>query len=676
MSTRNFVPRQTGEGTIGTLLKKWLKGFFNSISVSGSITDETNNVTVAQLKTASDNQHTHPNKPTLDTYTQTEINLADAVSKKHGVNDPNSSHYTKGEADILLGNKQNTIGYIPENTASRRSAFQVTPDDNHYPSEKLVKDSLDSKLNTSLKGAINGLAELDGNGKVPSTQLPSYVDDVVEVANYAALPVTGETGKIYVTLDTNLTYRWSGSAYVEISASLALGETSSTAYRGDRGKTAYDHSQTAHAPSNATAGADWDTNVSNKPTLGTAAAKDTGTTAGTVAAGDDARLSDTRVPTNGTVNFLKLTGDIKQWLINNGYQAADQQIVPHLALPNNFAIANVAGIYSEFFKVQRFNWDPTNGFASTAIHPCFMIDGVEKEIFVGKYQACLLNAQGIVDNTSGLYAGSRKNVQQKSSTNFDQAQTFCEANNGGGITGFHLMTNAEWAALQIMAISQSTQPHGNTSYGKDDRNPAITGRCYTLNQFGVSSDQARWLTGSGGRLTAHNHDVSGVFDLSGNIWEWVGGLRLKDGEIQILENNNAGNASADMTLNSTSWKAILRDGSLVAPGTADTLKFDASGNVTIAATSGSGSHAFETQNLVSPVVATDAGVILLKKLGVIPYTSGLNGDNFWYNNVGEFVPLRGGVCADGSGAGVSALYLNAGRTDSNWNVGFRLAFAL
>lgn len=81
------------------------------------------------------------------------------------------------------------------------------------------------------------------DGKVPASQLPSYVDDVLEYANLAAFPGTGETGKIYVAIDTNKTYRWSGSAYVEISASLALGETSSTAYRGDRGKTAYDHSQ-------------------------------------------------------------------------------------------------------------------------------------------------------------------------------------------------------------------------------------------------------------------------------------------------------------------------------------------------------------------------------------------------------------------------------------------------
>lgn len=96
---------------------------------------------------------------------------------------------------------------------------------------------------TSQKGAASGVAELDANGKVPSSQLPSYVDDVLEYASVSNFPATGESGKIYIAVDTNKSYRWSGSTYVEISSSLALGETSSTAYRGDRGKAAYDHTQ-------------------------------------------------------------------------------------------------------------------------------------------------------------------------------------------------------------------------------------------------------------------------------------------------------------------------------------------------------------------------------------------------------------------------------------------------
>ena len=115
------------------------------------------------------------------------------------------------------------------------------------------QSDLTAKQDVSEKGVANGYAELDSSGLVPPAQLPSFVDDVIEAANFAALPGTGATGKIYVTLDDNKTYRWSGSAYVEISASLALGETSSTAYRGDRGKTAYDHSQlTSGNPHNVT----------------------------------------------------------------------------------------------------------------------------------------------------------------------------------------------------------------------------------------------------------------------------------------------------------------------------------------------------------------------------------------------------------------------------------------
>jgi hypothetical protein len=99
-------------------------------------------------------------------------------------------------------------------------------------------------LATSLKGANSGLAELDQNGKVPSSQLPSYVDDVLEYNNYASLPKPGESGKIYITTDDNKTYRWGGTDYAEISSSLALGETESTAYRGDKGAAAYTHAVT------------------------------------------------------------------------------------------------------------------------------------------------------------------------------------------------------------------------------------------------------------------------------------------------------------------------------------------------------------------------------------------------------------------------------------------------
>lgn len=103
-------------------------------------------------------------------------------------------------------------------------------------------DSLHKELTNfkNTKGKANGLASLDDSGKVPSTQLPSYVDDVLEFTQLDQLPNPGESGKIYVVTSTNLQYRWSGSDYVEISKSLALGETSSTAYPGDKGKATTD----------------------------------------------------------------------------------------------------------------------------------------------------------------------------------------------------------------------------------------------------------------------------------------------------------------------------------------------------------------------------------------------------------------------------------------------------
>lgn len=99
----------------------------------------------------------------------------------------------------------------------------------------------DAQVKRSEMGANNGVATLDSSGKVVTSQLPSFVDDVLEFESKTAFPATGESGKIYVSLDTNLTYRWGGTEYVEISKSLALGETSSTAYAGNKGKAATDN---------------------------------------------------------------------------------------------------------------------------------------------------------------------------------------------------------------------------------------------------------------------------------------------------------------------------------------------------------------------------------------------------------------------------------------------------
>jgi hypothetical protein len=107
--------------------------------------------------------------------------------------------------------------------------------------------ALGNKLEISLKGAVNGLAELDASGFVKNTQLPSYVDDVLDGTwvstttfnNLLGAAYSPESGKIYIDTTTNKTYRWSGTVYAIVSDSLALGILSSTAYRGDFGDIAY-----------------------------------------------------------------------------------------------------------------------------------------------------------------------------------------------------------------------------------------------------------------------------------------------------------------------------------------------------------------------------------------------------------------------------------------------------
>ena len=174
---------------------------------------------------------------------------------------------TRAAGDTITISANDTT-YSNASTASAGLAPQITNTSNYLKGDgtwSMPSASDVGAIATSAKGANGGVAELDSNGKVPASQLPSYVDDIIEgyynttdgkfykESTYTT-EITPETGKIYVDLSTNKTYRWGGTEYVEISESLALGETDSTAYRGDRGKTAYDHSQlTSGNPHNVTA---------------------------------------------------------------------------------------------------------------------------------------------------------------------------------------------------------------------------------------------------------------------------------------------------------------------------------------------------------------------------------------------------------------------------------------
>lgn len=157
---------------------------------------------------------------------------SDATSKINGLNVSDiTSNLSVSKTITALSESAGKISATASNIQIAQS--QVTD----------LPTALNNKLETSLKGAASGLAELDANGHVPAAQLPSYVDDILE-GTLGAFPTPGETGKIYVDTATNTSYRWSGSQYTKVASDLSLGETSSTAYRGDYGAAAYTHAVT------------------------------------------------------------------------------------------------------------------------------------------------------------------------------------------------------------------------------------------------------------------------------------------------------------------------------------------------------------------------------------------------------------------------------------------------
>lgn len=180
------------------------------------------------------------------------IEVDNEVAKKSDLNDfvkkesgrgLSTNDYTTTEKNKLAGIQE---GAQKNTVTSVRGALQLNPQVGNVvisaadiglgDANARLTSLENNKLNKSEKGATNGIASLDENGRVPSSQLPSYVDDVIDEYTYAQFPTTGETGKIYIAKDTNKTYRWSGNGYAEVSASLALGETEQTAYSGAKGK--------------------------------------------------------------------------------------------------------------------------------------------------------------------------------------------------------------------------------------------------------------------------------------------------------------------------------------------------------------------------------------------------------------------------------------------------------
>lgn len=329
----------------------------------------------------------------------------------------------------------------------------------------------------------------------------------------------------------------------------------------------------------------------------------------------------------------------------------------------NKVIYDDIGMPSIMVGVPKMKYSDIITGGTDEVLPFWIVDGEEKNtIWVSKFQNIVEN-----DRAYSLAMKLPRNY-----ITFDQSVAACRKKGNG----WHLNQTGIFACLNLLSQKMGTVPHGNTNYGKD---------YYHAYEHGImpQGEANRTLTGSGEPTWYHNHDTSGIADLNGNVWEWTGGLRLVDGEIQIIPYGNCMKLNCDMSAESTLWKAIKPDGTLVEPGTAGTLKVDRTSasdttlriNTSITAQttdSNDTSVAFKSTAAVSGVSIPK----LLIALGLFPDSgvTGYGNDRFWARNNGERLPFRGSAFNSTSNSGPSALHLSSVRSHSHDSVGFRSAF--
>ena len=231
----------------------------------------------------------------------------------------------------------------------------------------------------------------------------------------------------------------------------------------------------------------------------------------------------------------------------------------------------------------------------------------------------------------------------------------------------------------MQCYKDNTQPLGNTYYGRSSENPLLVGRRPDGLAPGNTTGSARTLTGSGPVQWRHNGKENGIADLSGNVWEWNSGMRIFNGEIQVIADNNASKLAIDLGATSAEWKAINGEtGNLVTPDgsgtTVGTIKY-ANGGTADYTINGGSFGAIQNLSTTKPVTAV--ALARLKALCLYPHTentASYNGDYFGKSMTGETLPLRGGSWSLAAGAGVFALGLYDARSSTVTNLGARPAF--
>lgn len=332
--------------------------------------------------------------------------------------------------------------------------------------------------------------------------------------------------------------------------------------------------------------------------------------------------------------------------------------------------------------IPRFNLQDIDPALGTGTHPAFIVNGVEKsELFIGQHAGCLRDGELL----------SLPGVDCVTSIDFDQSLNYAAACG----QGHHLMTHAEQAAVSLWCWKNGFMPRGNTAYGRSSDATFETGRRADKKSPGDTSGSARTLTGSGPASWRHNNNPNGIADLCGNVWEWRGGLRLMDGEIQVLANNNAADSKNSQAKASSAWRAIsAATGELVVPGTAGTLKYDASAAGTTGVhgapvlsdavsnrngEAGSDESAPGSTSGRLEAITSKAGLVvpsIAKALSLFPLGANLGGDVLYLRNYGERLAISGGGWDGGAPAGVFALNLSIARSYRGTNIGARPAFVL